>query len=116
MAESLKTMKCVPCEGGEPPATLDEIDEYKKQVPGWTLATSGGIRKLQHEFKFKNFKQALDFTNKVGEIAEEEGHHPTLVTEWGKVTVRWWTHAIGGLHRNDFIMAARTSDLYDNGQ
>jgi 4a-hydroxytetrahydrobiopterin dehydratase len=65
-------------------------------------------------FKFKNFTEALAFTDQVGEIAEEEGHHPALFTEWGKVTVRWWTHKIGGLHENDFIMAAKTDRLYDS--
>ena len=76
------------------------------------IVEQGGVRRLQREFDFKNFPEALAFTNRVGELAEEEGHHPLLKTEWGKVTVQWWTHAIGGLHRNDFIMAAKTSDAY----
>jgi 4a-hydroxytetrahydrobiopterin dehydratase len=70
-----------------------------------------GIKSLERAFKFGDFAQALAFTNKVGEQAEEEGHHPALLTEWGKVTVSWWTHKIGGLHQNDFIMAARTDEL-----
>jgi 4a-hydroxytetrahydrobiopterin dehydratase len=70
-----------------------------------------GTKRLERTFKFENFAQALSFTNKVGEQAEEEGHHPALLTEWGKVTVTWWTHKIGGLHRNDFIMAAKTDEL-----
>jgi 4a-hydroxytetrahydrobiopterin dehydratase len=70
------------------------------------------IKRLQRAFKFKNFAEALQFTNQVGALAEEEGHHPALLTEWGKVTVTWWTHKIKGLHRNDFIMAAKTDELY----
>jgi 4a-hydroxytetrahydrobiopterin dehydratase len=71
-----------------------------------------GIKRLERTFKFKNFVQALAFTNKVGELAEAEGHHPAILTEWGKVTVTWWTHKIRGLHRNDFVMAAKTDRLY----
>ena len=67
----------------------------------------------QQEFKFKNFVQALEFTNQVGRLAEEECHHPALLTEWGRVTVTWWTHKIKGLHRNDFVMAAKTDELYE---
>jgi 4a-hydroxytetrahydrobiopterin dehydratase len=72
-----------------------------------------GMQRLERTFKFKNFAQALEFTNKVGAIAEEEDHHPRIVTEWGKVTLQWWTHVIGGLHKNDFIMAAKSDELYD---
>ncbi len=70
------------------------------------------VKRLERGFKFKNFVDALAFTNKVGEIAEAEGHHPVIITDWGKVTVTWWTHKIKGLHRNDFIMAAKTDRLY----
>jgi 4a-hydroxytetrahydrobiopterin dehydratase len=110
--QNLKELKCVACRGDEPPATDEEIAEYQGQIPKWKVAEPDGVKRLKREFKFENFAQALEFTNDVGEIAEEEGHHPTLVTEWGKVTVTWWTHKIKGLHRNDFIMAARTDDLY----
>jgi 4a-hydroxytetrahydrobiopterin dehydratase len=72
-----------------------------------------GIKRLERTFKFKNFVQALEFTNQVGGLAEEEGHHPALLTEWGRVTVTWWTHKIKGLHRNDFIMAAKTDKQYN---
>ena len=71
-------------------------------------ACRAGILQLERVFTFSDFAQALAFTNKVGALAEEAGHHPAILTEWGKVTVTWWTHKIGGLHRNDFIMAART--------
>ena len=71
-----------------------------------------GIKRLRRVFAFDDFAQALEFTKKVGELAEEEGHHPALLTEWGGTTVTWWTHKITGLHRNDFIMAAKTNELY----
>lgn len=113
MAEQLSEMKCVPCSGDEPQATEQEIAEYRQEVPKWDIIEEEGVNKLRRTFDFKNFRQALSFTNAVGEVAEEEDHHPTLVTEWGKATVTWWTHAISGLHRNDFIMAAKTDELYD---
>jgi 4a-hydroxytetrahydrobiopterin dehydratase len=110
--EMLREMKCVPCRGGDPPLTSEEIESYKVEVPDWEVVEVGDIPHLRRAFKFKNFRQALDFTDQVGELAEAEDHHPTLTTEWGKVTVEWWTHKIKGLHRNDFIMAARSDDLY----
>jgi len=85
---------------------------YQQQVPQWTLVERDGIKRLERVFTFKNFVEALAFSNKVGELAEQEGHHPALLTEWGKVTVTWWTHAMKGLHKNDFVMAARTDQLY----
>jgi 4a-hydroxytetrahydrobiopterin dehydratase len=109
----LTEMKCVPCRGDEPPATSQEIAEYHKRVPEWTVIERDGGKRLQRTYKFKNFARALEFTNRVGALAEEQGHHPVLVTEWGKVTVTWWTHAIGGLHRNDFIMAAKSDQAYE---
>lgn len=108
----LTQMKCVACRVGEPTVTEAEIAEYRPQVPEWQIIEADGIKRLQRVFKFRNFAEALAFTNKVGEAAEMEGHHPALLTEWGKVTVTWWTHKIKGLHRNDFIMAAQTDRLY----
>ena len=108
----LQDMKCVPCRGDEPTLTDFQIKEMKPQVPGWEVIAVDGIKRLQRAFAFNNFAQALDFTNKVGEIAEEQDHHPTIKTEWGKVTVTWWTHSIKGLHQNDFIMAAKTDEHY----
>lgn len=108
----LTQFKCVPCRGDEPTVTETEIAELTPQVPDWQIVERESIRRLERVFKFKNFRQALDFTNKVGEIAEVEGHHPALLTEWGRVRVTWWTHKIRGLHRNDFIMAAKTDQLY----
>ncbi len=107
----LSEMKCTACRGGEPTLTDDQIAELLPQVPDWQVVEREGVKRLERVFEFDNFAQALAFTNKVGDQAEEEGHHPALLTEWGKVTVSWWTHKIGGLHQNDFIMAARTDEL-----
>ena len=107
----LSEMKCTACRGDEPTLTDDEIAELRPKIPEWQVVQREGIKRLERVFKLRNFAQALAFTNRVGEQAEEEGHHPTLLTEWGKVTVSWWTHKIGGLHQNDFIMAARTDEL-----
>jgi 4a-hydroxytetrahydrobiopterin dehydratase len=110
--EALAQMKCVACQGGEPTVTDAEMAEFLPQVPEWKIVEGNGIKRLERVFKFPDFVQALAFTNEVGELAEAEGHHPAVLTEWGKVTVTWWTHKIRGLHRNDFIMAAKTDRLY----
>lgn len=103
--------KCIPCQGGMPKLTDKEIKAYSRKVNHWSVVEKDGIKRLEKSFKFKDFAEALAFTNKVGKIAEEEGHHPDILTEWGKVTVSWWTHAIRGLHKNDFIMASKTDGL-----
>lgn len=108
---SLNEMKCVPCRGGMPALTDAEIDKYYEQLQSWSVVERDGIKRLEKSFAFKDFAEALAFTNRVGEIAEKEGHHPDILTEWGKVTVSWWTHKIKGLHKNDFIMAAKTDAL-----
>ena len=109
---TLTQMKCTACRKGEPTVTDTEITELHPQVPEWQLIEREGIKRLERVFKFENFAPALAFTNKVGELAETEGHHPAILTEWGRVTVTWWTHKIKGLHRNDFIMAAKTDQLF----
>lgn len=109
----LAQMKCTACRGDDPPLTDAEIEKYLPQVPDWDLVEEDGIKKLQRTFKFRNFVEALDFTNAVGEAAEDEGHHPIITLTWGRATVTWYTHKIKGLHENDFIMAAKTDDLYD---
>ncbi len=109
--DQLVALKCVACRGDEPTLTADEIAALLPQVPEWQLVERDGIKRLERVFKFRNFVQALAFTDQIGQIAEEEGHHPALLTEWGKVTVTWWTHKIKGLHRNDFIMAAKTDRI-----
>ena len=103
--------RCVACRADAPRVTEQEIAVLKPQIPDWNMVEREGIPRLERTYRFKNFREALAFTNRVGEIAEQEGHHPALLTEWGKVTVSWWTHAIKGLHRNDFIMAAKTDQI-----
>jgi 4a-hydroxytetrahydrobiopterin dehydratase len=109
--ENLTQMKCVACRSDAPPATANEIAAWLPQLPEWKIVMREGVPNLERVFKFKNFAQALAFTNRVGELAEAEGHHPDILTQWGKVTVWWSTHKIKNLHRNDFIMAAKTDDI-----
>ena len=111
MAENLAQRTCIPCSGSLPPATPEEIAQYQLQIPHWQVIESDSVMQLQRQYGFKNFQQALAFTNRVGELAESVGHHPALLTECVKVTVNWWTHAIAGLHHNDFIMAAKTDEV-----
>ena len=80
-------------------------------VPQWQLVTQDNILRLQRVFKLKDYAQSLEFTNKIAAIAEAEDHHPLIILEWGRVTVQWWTHVVKGLHKNDFIMAAKTDEL-----
>jgi 4a-hydroxytetrahydrobiopterin dehydratase len=111
--EQLTQMVCVACRKGEPTVTEAEMAEFQSQVSQWRVVEIDGIKRLERVFTFHTFVEALAFTNKVGEIAEAAGHHPALLTEWGRTTVTWWTHKIGGLHRNDYIMAAKTDQLYE---
>ena len=97
---------------GFPKRYADEIAALRPQTPDWELIDGDSIPKLDRVFRFKDFAQALEFTNRVGELAEEEGHHPRLTTEWGRVRVSWWTHKIRNLHRNDFVMAAKKDGIY----
>jgi 4a-hydroxytetrahydrobiopterin dehydratase len=108
----LAHMKCEACRKGAPMVTDEEVAHFSPQVPEWIIVVRDGIKRLERVFKFNNFGEALAFTNRVGELAEAEDHHPALLTEWGRVTVTWWTHKIRGLHRNDFIMAAKTDQLF----
>ena len=107
----LSQLKCVACRGGEPTLTAMQIADLQPQVPDWEVKEVDGIMRLERVFKLKNFIEAIAFTNKVGLIAEKEDHHPSITTEYGRVTVTWWTHKIKGLHQNDFIMAAKTDEL-----
>jgi len=107
----LSELQCEACRVDAPTVTDDEIAEYRQQVPEWQIVERDGIMQLERTFTFKDFVQALDFTNRVGEIAERADHHPAILTEYGKVTVTWWSHKIKGLHRNDFILAARTDEV-----
>jgi 4a-hydroxytetrahydrobiopterin dehydratase len=109
--ETLTQMKCVACRKHAPTVTDAEIAEFHRQISDWEIVELDGIKRLRRVFSVDDFAQALAFT-KVDELAEEERHHPALLTEWGRTTVIWWTHKIKGLHRNDFIMAAKTDELY----
>ena len=109
---TLAAMKCVACRRDAPTVTEAEIAELHPQVADWELVEIDGIKRLRRVFSFEDFAQALKFTNEVGRLAEEEGHHTALLTEWGRTTVSWWTHKIRGLHRNDFIMAAKTDQAF----
>lgn len=104
-------MKCEVCQAGAPPVSNADTIEFKKQIPDWKIIQEDGIPKIRRVFQFPDFANAIAFTDRVGELAEEYNHHPALLTEWGNVTVTWWTHKIHGLHRNDFIMAAKTDQL-----
>src|SRR5688572_4482021 len=103
--------KCVACRRDSPRATDAEIAELGPAIPQWAILSPGGVPRLERVFEFPDFAAALAFTNRVGDLAESEGHHPAPLTEWGRVTVRGWTHKIRGLHRNDFIMAAKADEL-----
>lgn len=108
----LAQMKCTACRGDDPTLTDAEIEEMRPRVSEWRVLERAGVKQLERAFGFDDFAGALYFTDRVGEQAERAGHHPALLTEWGKVTVTWYTHKIRGLHKNDFIMAARTDGLY----
>jgi 4a-hydroxytetrahydrobiopterin dehydratase len=108
---TLSAERCVACRRDSPRVTETEIAELGREVSDWQLLERDGIARLERVFHFPTFAGALAFTNQVGALAEAEGHHPALLTEWGRVTVTWWTHKIRGLHRNDFIMAAKTDAL-----
>ncbi|SFU32713.1 4a-hydroxytetrahydrobiopterin dehydratase [Halomonas korlensis] len=107
----LSQQQCEACRSGAPRVTEAEIEQYKPEIPEWQIIERDGIMKLERTFTFKNFVQALDFTQRVGELAEQADHHPAILTEYGKATVTWWTHKINGLHKNDFILAARTDEV-----
>lgn len=111
MPEALAKQTCLPCSGALPPATPAEIAQLSQQIPDWTVIQVAGVSQLQCRYRFSDFARALAFTNEVGAAAEQAGHHPALLTEWGQVTVTWWTHAISGLHHNDFVMAAKTDAI-----
>ena len=103
---------CVPCRGGVPTLTDAELSELLPQVPGWQVAKVGGVPRIQRAFTFKDFRSAMEFAVQVGELAEQEQHHPDIHLSWGKVMVETWTHKIQGLHQNDFILAAKINAAY----
>ncbi|WP_299230571.1 4a-hydroxytetrahydrobiopterin dehydratase [uncultured Halomonas sp.] len=107
----LSQQACEACRSDAPRATEEEIERLGAELPEWQIVERDGIMKLERVFAFSDFQQALAFTQRVGELAEQANHHPALLTEWGRVTVTWWSHKIKGLHRNDFILAARTDEV-----
>ncbi len=109
--ENLSEQRCEVCQVGAPQVSSVELKAWLKEIPGWLVVESDGVKKLERNYRFKNFAEALAFVNQVGALAEQENHHPNLSFTWGEVTVQWWTHKISGLHRNDFIMAARTDQI-----
>lgn len=103
---------CVPCRGGVPTLTDAEVAHLQPQVPDWRVTEVGGIRRIERTYAFKDFRQAMEFTARVAELAEREQHHPDIHLSWGRVRVESWTHKIKGLHENDFILAAKTDEIY----
>ena len=108
----LASERCVACRPGAPPVGDADARTLLREIPDWRIVVRDGVSRLERVFAFPDFARALAFTNAVGAIAERAEHHPALLTEWGRVTVSWWTHTISGLHRNDFVMAAQTDRLF----
>ena len=106
--QELADKQCIPCRGGIPPLTTDEIRPLARQLPDWEVVDG---HHLDRSYKFKDFREALEFTNRVGELAEEQGHHPDIYLAWGKVGIQLWTHKIDGLSESDFVMAAKVERL-----
>jgi len=109
--ENLTSQKCVACQADAPKVTDDELAEFIKEIPDWEAISEDSIPKLRRIFSFDDYIQAVNFSNQVADLAEEEDHHPAILLEWGRVQVTWWTHKILGLHKNDFIAAAKTDRL-----
>jgi len=110
--DKLSEKTCSACRADSPLLSDAELRAALVQLPEWAVDAVAGVNQLTRTYRFKNFVQAMAFTQGVGELAEEYGHHPALLTEWGKVKVSWWTHKIHGLHENDVIMAAKTERLF----
>ncbi len=109
--EELAKQQCEPCSGDSPAVPETDWRTLLDALPEWQIVKEQDVPMLVRRIEVKNFVAALELARKVGELAEAENHHPRLVVEYGSLTVSWWTHVIGGLHRNDFIMAARTDEL-----
>tara|TARA_B100001750_G_C15018769_1_gene355921 strand:- start:70 stop:432 length:363 start_codon:yes stop_codon:yes gene_type:complete len=110
----LNNEKCEACRRDSPSVTAEDVARLKPEIPEWELTHENGIPKLDRVFTFENFQTAMNFTFQLGELAEDQGHHPRLITEWGRVQVTWWTHKIRNLHRNDFVMAAKSDAIFSN--
>ncbi len=117
MTNNLSNKKCIPCEKGTQPLTDTKIQELSKNIKAWNIIDSSGVKKLEKNLTFIDFKHALSFINEVGDIAEFEGHHPNLnLHDWNKVTITLFTHALKGLSENDFIMAAKIDQVLNDSQ
>lgn len=110
--DSLNQQSCEACRADAPQISDQDLAALLPQIPDWSTIVVDGVMQLQREFGFPDFAQAMAFSNRVGDLAEAEGHHPAILTEWGGVTVTWWSHKIRGLHKNDLIMAARTDSVH----
>lgn len=111
--QPLSVQSCQACHVDAPKVSDEELAVLIKELPDWAVVSEDGVLQLKRKFTFKNFKQAMAFSNRLADLAEKEGHHPAILTEWGKVTVSWWSHSIKGLHKNDFVMAAKTDTLLE---
>jgi 4a-hydroxytetrahydrobiopterin dehydratase len=110
MADALARKTCTPCRGGQPPLTHEQAEIFHAQAPGWQLP--GDAHHIERSFRFRNFREALNFVQEIGELAEAEGHHPTISFGWGKATVSLQTKKINGLHENHFIMATKIDRIF----
>ncbi len=110
--EDLSEQSCEACRADAPRISDDELKRLMSAIPDWEIIVVEGIMQLTREFSFGDFAQAMAFSNRVGDLAEAVGHHPAILTEWGRVNVTWWSHKIRGLHKNDLIMAARTDKAH----
>ena len=111
--EDLTTASCAPCRGGEPPLNRREVETLVPLVPGWTVVERDGVARLVREFTFKDFRSAMELAVKIGALADAENHHPDLHVSWGRLGVEIWTHAVKGLHRNDFVLAAKIGRMLE---
>lgn len=112
MSNELSQSSCEACKVDAPILSEQEIQELAPQIPSWMIHEEEGIKRLICSFAFSSYEDSVNFTNKVAKLAEEEDHHPEIVLEWGNVTVSWWSHKIKGLHKNDFICASKTDNLF----
>ena len=110
---ALNQQNCEACRADAPKISDEDLKALMPEIPDWSVVVVDDVMQLQREYAFKNFVEAMAFSNRVGDVAEAEGHHPAILTEWGRVTVSWWSHKIKGLHKNDLIMAARTDGVYE---
>ena len=110
--DDLSEQGCEACRADAPRISDADLKRLITEIPDWEIIVVDGIMQLRREFKFRDFAQAMAFSNRVGDLAEAVDHHPAILTEWGRVNVTWWSHKIRGLHKNDLIMAARTDKAY----